>query len=85
MAYCLWDALKMREPRLDNFSGTLLDEAESAFRKLISFLSTMQCLRWYELSTIINHAGNFEQLLDRIIEALQIAQKEDRKDVRLWT
>ncbi|OKP11221.1 hypothetical protein PENSUB_3243 [Penicillium subrubescens] len=81
MAYCLWDALKMQELREGTLSDSLLYEAESTLRKLTAFLSTRLCLRWFELSTIINYTGNFEQLLDRIIEALEIPEKENE---RMW-
>ncbi|CEO59836.1 hypothetical protein PMG11_04490 [Penicillium brasilianum] len=76
MAYCLWDALKIRGCHLQRLSEPLLDEAQNTLETLTAFLCTKSCLRWFELSTIINYAGNFPQLLERILEALEIAQFE---------
>ncbi|KAJ5379867.1 uncharacterized protein N7496_002295 [Penicillium cataractarum] len=76
MAYCLWDALKIRESHLQHLPTPLLEEAENTLDTLTAFLRTQLCLRWFELSTIINYAGDFPQLLDRVSEAFEIARSE---------
>jgi hypothetical protein len=62
----------------------MLDEARRILVTLTDFLSTDRCLRWFSLSTIINYSGNFHQLLDNILEALEIAQLESKRGRGLW-
>ncbi|KAJ5174333.1 uncharacterized protein N7482_000210 [Penicillium canariense] len=76
MTYCLWDALKARHNYLLCLSEPLFQEAEKMLDVLTHFLSTDRCLRWFETATIINYAGNFQQLQENILSALDVARRE---------
>lgn len=78
MTYCLWDTLKMDCRNLQNLPGCLSTETDSMLQTLSAFLKSEQCLRWFELSTIINYSGNYRELLDNVLSALDVAIRNTR-------
>jgi hypothetical protein len=48
-----------------------LSKEDMMVQQLTEFLTSGKCLRWFEIVTMINFAGNFSELLDNVLGAVE--------------
>ncbi|EAW17002.1 ATP-binding protein [Aspergillus fischeri NRRL 181] len=73
--YALLQALKCTGLCSDELS-----KEDMMIQQLTEFLTSGKCLRWFEIATIINFAGNFSKLLDNVLGALTKLSNKLSKD-----
>ncbi|KAK5958349.1 glycoside hydrolase 15 protein [Knufia fluminis] len=69
-AYGIWNTSHFCGYLSDPMEGDELHELECLCKKLIDFIQSGHALLWFEISTIVNYTGNYVQLLDNVITAL---------------
>lgn len=73
MTYGLWDAFKLRRCLYHSSPEEDLEISRLCSR-LTAFLESIECLKWFEMSTMINYVGNYPQLYENILQALHSAK-----------
>ncbi|PVI02697.1 hypothetical protein DM02DRAFT_297156 [Periconia macrospinosa] len=77
MTYGLWDAFKLQYT-LPHGSPEEDLEISRLCSRLTTFLQSVECFKWFEMSTMINYVGKYSQLYDNILEALDAAERNKR-------